>query len=259
MRNTLAGLVLVAALLPLGGCSVYNAAYTSLTSTSSAPAVDPFASERPTTAAVGVTMPDMKDFLHPWDVQTYIERVTEFAGLPAMNDGAAFVGDSLTDYGRWSEAYPALRVRNFGIAGDTTVGLLHRVSQVIDARPTSIYLMIGTNDLEYGRTPAEIAANVELILDKFAAGLPNATVYVENILPREKQYSERVIALNTLLKAAADKRHLKYFDLYSHFVTADGTLDPTVTVSGLHLAGKGYERWRSVINNAMYFRDEKGG
>jgi len=244
--------VLAGLFLPAAGCATFSFVVTTT------PAADPYKNVRPTTAAVGVTMPDAKDFMHPWDVETYIERVTEFAGLPVMNDGDAFVGDSLTDYGRWAEAYPALRVRNFGIAGDTTVGLQHRLQQVIDAKPSAVYLMIGTNDLEFGRTPAQIAANIEDMLDRLHAGLPGATVYVQSILPRQPEYAGRVVALNALLKAAAEKRGLTYIDLYSHFV-ADGRLDPKLSLNELHLAGEGYARWRSVLNDYMYFRTQTKG
>ena len=191
-------------------------------------------------------MPEPKDFMHPWDVPTYIMRVTLFGTLPPMNGGVAFVGDSLTDWGRWSEAYPDLRVRNFGIAGDTTVGLQHRLSQVIDAKPATIFLMIGTNDVEFGRTPEQIAANVADIVDRLRRSLPEARLYVEGLLPRQPEFDAKVRAVNALLQALADKRGLTYIDLYSHFV-ANGRLDPGLTSDDIHVSGQGYARWRDLL------------
>src|SRR5262249_18551143 len=124
MANWARAVAVAAALLPAFGCSMFRS------DASSAPA-DPYAAERPNTASVGVTMPDLKDFHHPWDVTTYTMRVTQFGIMPPLNGGVAFVGDSLTDWVRWNEMFPQARVRNFGIAGDTTVGLQHRVSQVV--------------------------------------------------------------------------------------------------------------------------------
>lgn len=211
-----------------------------------AAASDAFAAERPSTASVGVTMPDAKDFLHAWDIPTYVMRVTLFGTLPAMNGGVAFVGDSLTDVGRWSEAYPELRVRNFGIFGDTTVGLEHRISQVVDAKPATVFLMIGTNDIEYGRTPEAIVANIDDIVSRLVSGLPGVKLYVESLLPRQPEFNDKVVAVNALLKADAQKRGLTYIDLYSHFVT-DGRLDPKLTSDDIHLSGQGYERWRELL------------
>jgi len=226
----------------VGGCSLFATD----AAPPPAPAADPYADIRPATASVGVVMPEPKDFMHPWDVPTYIMRVTLFGTLPPMNGGVAFVGDSLTDWGRWSEAYPDLRVRNFGIAGDTTVGLQHRLSQVIDAKPATIFLMIGTNDVEFGRTPEQIAANVADIVDRLRRSLPEARLYVEGLLPRQPEFDAKVRAVNALLQALADKRGLTYIDLYSHFV-ANGRLDPGLTSDDIHVSGQGYARWRDLL------------
>ena len=240
------------ALTSVGGCTAFQTPPAPVPVAVAAPPpapVDPFASSRPVTASVGVTMPDAKDFLHPWDISTYVMRVTLFGTLPAMNGGVAFVGDSLTDVGRWPEAYPNLRVRNFGIFGDTTVGLQHRISQVVDAKPSTVFLMIGTNDIEYGRTPEQIVANIDVILDRLASGLPGAKVFVESLLPRQPEFNDRIVAVNALLKADVAKRGLTYIDLYSHFVAEGGRLDPTLSSDDIHLSGQGYTLWRSLIRD----------
>jgi len=224
----------------VSGCSVYA-------SLSPTPSIDAFAAERPTTASVGVVMPDPADFPHSWDAATYVLRVTQFGVMPPLNGGVAFVGDSLTDWMRWNELFPDLKSRNFGIAGDTTVGLQHRVSQVIAAKPAKIILQIGTNDIEFGKlTPDGIVANIDDCVAQLQTGLPGVKIYVESLLPRQPQYDDKVRAVNALLKAAVEKRGLPYIDLYPHFV-ASGRLDPRLTPDDLHLSGEGYLRWRDII------------
>ena len=209
--------------------------------------VDPYAAVRPTTASVGVVMPDLKDFPHSWDASTYVLRVTQFAVMPPLNGGVAFVGDSLTDWMRWNEMFPNIRSRNFGIAGDTTVGLQHRIKQVVDTKPATVFLMIGTNDIEFGRyTPEAIVANIEDCIVQLQTGLPGAKIYVENLLPRQPQYDETVRVVNAALKVAVERRGLVYIDLYDQFV-ADGRLNPKLTPDDLHLSGEGYVRWRDII------------
>lgn len=243
VANSARAAVVAAALLPALGCSLLS----SETVAAPPPApVDPYLSVRPTTASVGVVMPDMKDFPHSWDAPTYVLRVTQFAVMPPLNGGVAFVGDSLTDWMRWNELFPEVKSRNFGIAGDTTVGLQHRIGQVIAAAPAKIVLQIGTNDVEFGRSPEAIVANIDDCLAQLHQGLPAAGIYVESLLPRQPQYDERVRSVNALLKAAAEKRGLVYVDLYPLFVK-DGRLDPTVTPDDLHLSGAGYLRWRDAI------------
>jgi hypothetical protein len=241
--------LITAVLAATSGCSVYlrataDAPERPAPPTASAPA-DPFVSVRPATASVGVTMPEREDFQHPWDISTYILRVTQFGTLAPLNGGIAFVGDSLVDWARWNEMFPGQRVRNFGIAGDTTVGLQHRLSQVIDAKPAKAFLMIGTNDVEFSRyTPAEIVAHIVDIAAKLkAAGI---TVYVESLLPREARWDDKVRTVNTLLQTAMAAQGTTYIDLYPRFVK-NGRLDPAITPDDIHLSGAGYARWCDAI------------
>jgi lysophospholipase L1-like esterase len=242
MKGTFANAIVIAALVAAaGGCARAPDAPLPAAPT------DPYAAVRPATASVGIVMPDLSDFQHPWDVTNYVLRVTQFGTLPPLNGGIAFVGDSLTDWARWSEMFPDQKVRNFGIAGDTTVGLQHRLAQVIAAKPAKVFLMIGTNDVEFGRIPpAGIVANIDAMIGELQKGVPGAKIYVESLLPREAKWDDKVRAVNALLKPAVETRGAVYIDLYPLFAK-DGRLDPHLTADDIHLAGEGYARWRDTI------------
>ena len=212
-----------------------------------AAAVDPYAAVRPTTVSVGVVMPDPKDFPHSWDASTYVLRVTQFGVMPPLNGGVAFVGDSLTDWMRWNELFPNIRSRNFGIAGDTSVGLKARIGQVVAAKPAKVILQIGTNDVEFGRyTPDQIVVHIGDCFDALATGVPGVKIAVESLLPRQPQYDEKVRTVNALLKIAVEKRGLPLIDLYTPFVDG-GRLNPKLSPDDLHLSGEGYLRWRDIL------------
>jgi lysophospholipase L1-like esterase len=245
--NTRLVKVLLAASLigAAGGCS--TAAQQQPPVAAPAAPVDPYASVRPATSSVGVVMPAMSDFPHPWDVTTYVLRVTQFGVMPPLNGGVAFVGDSLTDSMRWNEMFPEIRSRNFGVSGDTTVGLKARINQVVIARPAKVILLIGTNDVEFGRySLTEIVANIDECIATLQKGVPGVKIVVEGLLPRQPQYDEKVRTVNALIKAAAEKRGLPYVDLYSHFVV-NGRLDPSLTPDDIHISGQGYLIWRDLI------------
>ena len=209
--------------------------------------VDPYADVRPKTESVGVVMPAAEWFPHSWDASTYILRVTQFGVMPPLNGGVAFVGDSLTDWMRWNELFPNIKSRNFGIAGDTSVGLKARISQVVAAKPAKVILQIGTNDVEFGKLPTDaIVANVTDCIDALQKGVPGVTITIESLLPRQPQYDDKVRTVNATLKAAIEQRHLAYIDLYPVFV-AGGRLDPKLTPDDLHLSGEGYLRWRDLL------------
>lgn len=229
-----------------GGCSTTAPQQPPAATAAPAP-VDPYASVRPATTSVGVVMPALSDFPHPWDITTYVLRVTEFGVMPPLKGGVAFVGDSLTDMMRWNEMFPDIKSRNFGISGDTTVGLKARINQVVIAQPAKVILLIGTNDVEFSRySLAEIVANIDDCITALQKGVPGVKIVVEGLLPRQPQFDDKVRTVNALIKAMADKRGVTYVDLYPHFVV-NGRLDPSLTPDDIHLSGQGYLRWRDLI------------
>jgi lysophospholipase L1-like esterase len=200
-----------------------------------------------TTAEIGIALPAGAS---DWLVGHYTERVLLFHNTYAepMNGGVAFVGDSITEGGDWAALFPGIATRNYGIGGDTTVGLDNRLAQIVAARPAKVFLLIGTNDLNNDhRAPAEIVANTERLLERFARELPQTQLYVQSVLPREPPNAEGVRQINEGLRRITSARGVAYVDIYTPFMVGDGVLDPTTTYDQLHLNGAGYERWRDTI------------
>lgn len=200
-----------------------------------------------TTGDLGIIMPD--NFSN-WLRGHYTERVLVFNGYEPLNgQGVAFVGDSITEGGDWAAAFPGVETRNYGIGGDTTFGLERRINQIVNSRPAKIFLLIGTNDLgNHNSPPAEIVANYDKVLDRFAAELPDTRVYMQAVLPREPRNAAAVREINDGLRALAAQRGLIFIDIYTPFAVEGGRLDPTVTEDDLHLTPAGYERWRGIID-----------
>jgi hypothetical protein len=95
----------------------------------------------------------------------YQDKKTHFDTLPKSESEIIFLGDSLSDSCEWSELFPNQRIKNRGIAGDTTNGILNRIDEVIASKPQKLFLLIGINDLERGRRIADIVKNYRLILE----------------------------------------------------------------------------------------------
>ncbi|MFT3726681.1 MAG: GDSL-type esterase/lipase family protein [Terricaulis sp.] len=160
----------------------------------------------------------------------------------------AFVGDSLTERGDWAAMFPAVTSRNYGVDGDTTIRLRRRVDLIIEAQPAKIFLQIGTNDIGAHRSsPSDVVPRYARILRRIRAGVPNAQVFVELVLPREAEYATRIEALNRALQMLARDNGALYVDLFSAFATRDGALRPEFTTDGLHLNAAGYDRWQGLI------------
>jgi lysophospholipase L1-like esterase len=198
------------------------------------------------TSDIGIAIPAGAS---EWFAGHYTERVLLFHNYPPMNGGVAFVGDSITEGHDWNAAYPDLTIRNYGIGGDTTIGLAGRLQQIVAARPAKIFLLIGTNDLGNANArPADIVTNYALVLDRLARDLPNTKVYMQTVFPREPRNAQAVREINDGLRALAAQRQLTLVDIYTPFAVDGGRLDPSVTQDDLHLTPAGYARWRTIID-----------
>lgn len=184
----------------------------------------------------------------------YRLRETYFSLAPHASQPIVFLGDSITDEGDWSELFPALPVENRGIGGDTTLGVLNRLHQVIALQPSQIFLMIGTNDLCFGRSIPDTIANYRQILTRLHAELPNTRISIQSVLPfndalfpSNSLRTNANIKLLNIIQKLAQAYHDPYIDLTPAFSGPSGSLPAQYTSDGLHLNAAGYLLWREQI------------
>jgi lysophospholipase L1-like esterase len=193
-------------------------------------------------------VPYPSTYTDAWLRNHFNQRTLTFKDYAALEgQGVAFVGDSITEGGDWAALFPGVEVRNYGIGGDRSDGVLARRDQVVAAKPARIILLIGTNDLSNGYTPEQIATNVGQLLDQWKQALPQAQMVVQSVLPRQVEFDGRIRQLNGLLQQTARSRGADWLDIHTAFLFENGRLDPAVTEDDLHLTLPGYERWRTLI------------
>ena len=77
----------------------------------------------------------------------YYHKKAHFENLPNTQDEIIFLGNSITDGCEWSELFQDLRIKNRGISGDITEGVLQRLKEVTESKPSKVFIMIGVNDI----------------------------------------------------------------------------------------------------------------
>jgi lysophospholipase L1-like esterase len=195
-------------------------------------------------------------------VQFLSDRAKEMAAKSPAHL-TVLLGDSLS---LWfpGELMPGQRVWiNQSISGEKTQGLLNRLDLIEQNKIEAVFVMIGINDLIWGKTDAEIIDNYKEIVRQLKEKHPGTQIVVQSILPHGGENStwesrdkllaldgDRIVAMNQRLKKIADDNDAYYLDLYPIFVTGDGKLRPDLTTDGLHLNREGYLVWRSAI--ALY-------
>jgi len=83
------------------------------------------------------------------------------------------------------------------------------------------------------------------------AGLPDARILVQSVLPRGREYAEFVKEINRHVWQFAATVKAHYLDLWPVMALDDGELNPVYTTDRLHLNDAGYEAWLSELVPAL--------
>ncbi|AFZ19816.1 GDSL-type esterase/lipase family protein [Allocoleopsis franciscana] len=192
-----------------------------------------------------------------YDTPYYRIRKNHFKILPQSEADIVFLGDSITDACEWQELFKNVRIKNRGISGDTTKGILNRIHEVVESQPQKIFIMIGINDLTKGSSIDETFNNYQDLLNILQKESPKTKVFVQSVLPVNNQkypnigVNNNIINLNNRLRDLAQKLSFNYIDLFSDFLDSNNQLDAQYTTDGIHLNGQGYLLWKGLIEQEV--------
>jgi len=177
-----------------------------------------------------------------------------------------FMGDSITDFwrnetGRYAgkpvldEYFGDLKIANFGIAGDTTQGVLYRLDdgEGEGFAPKAIMLMIGTNNTR-ANIAGEIAEGVGAVVLSLRSHFPEAKILLLGVFPRstpDSPFRPQIAEINRTISRLHDGEHVFYKDIGNVFLAADGTIPVDVMSDGLHPTTQGYRLWAEAVNKDL--------
>jgi len=173
-----------------------------------------------------------------------------------------WVGDSITDWwvrfgqAPWDQYFASLRPANFGIAGDTTQGVLWRMQngELAGFQAKLIILMLGTNNINRNTNP-DIAAGVGAIVQEFRTRQPQAKVLLLGIFPRgaaaDNPFRASIREINEHLARMDDGQNVFYMDIGQHFLAPDGSLSAEIMPDALHPNERGYQIWAEAIQGRV--------
>ena len=182
----------------------------------------------------------------------YQHRVQLFENMKLNDTDIVFLGNSITEQGAWTELLENPKVKNRGIAGDMTEGILERLHTITEAQPAQIFLMIGVNDLISYR-PKQIALNYRKIVRRIQEESPNSKLIVQSILPVNNQVkntgiaNEDIKALNILIQEITSEFGIQYLNLQKLFKDEQGNLKEEFTYDGIHINGTAYLLWKESL------------
>lgn len=194
---------------------------------------------------------DAKDFV----TVTYNKKILDDTKIKMQNSfikketDLIFLGDSKTEGFPLQEMFNDLRVKNRGIAGNTTKDVLSRLQNITSGHPNKIFLEIGLNDLSENVEPQKVFNNFTLICSRIKKESPNTKIFVQSVLPttlESKHLNSKISAYNDLIKKYCHENNIDYIDLNPHFIF-NAELNRKYTIDGVHLNIEGYKLWKDLI------------
>ncbi|MEJ7556660.1 MAG: GDSL-type esterase/lipase family protein [Pedobacter sp.] len=184
-------------------------------------------------------------------------RTTVFSGAPKQEGLIYFLGDSHTEAFELNEYLNNCAVRNRGVWGDNSAGVLSRIDSVTILKPSKVFLMIGVNDILSGLSVDETFANMIKIIQRIRRTSPSTAIYLQSVFPTNNKIlhsdstgATAVVRLNNMYKSLDDNSKVTFINLYPAFAE-NGGLKKELNFDDLHLSGKGYFLWASLIKEYL--------
>jgi beta-glucosidase len=193
-----------------------------------------------------------------WFQKLWMVRRVEFARSKNKEQRpVVFFGDSITQ--GWKDLakdFPNLIAVNRGISGDTSRGLRYRLKEdVLDLHPRAVVVLIGTNDLALGGTPAQVIDNITAIVAELEKQNRNVKIVLNLVMPRGPQpgqFPEKIRQLNTLMQEFAKKNgRILICDTWSIFDDGKGSCKKEEFPDMLHPNKVGYAKWKAALDEIL--------
>ena len=180
-------------------------------------------------------------------MKSLYNRQEIFAVLPVDTNSIVFLGDSQVQYFSLDEFFKDPNIKNRGIGGDKTSQVINRLTQVTAGAPKKIFLELGVNDFINGISVDSCFTNMRAILTTIRQQSPSTKIYLQSVLPSYPVMG-KIKDLNALCEAYCSTNNIVYIDLFDSFYNESVGLKTEYNCGdGLHLNGRGYQKWKDLI------------
>lgn len=190
------------------------------------------------------------------------DSLASFKAHPITSNDLVFLGNSITAHCNWAKLFNDNRLKNRGISGDLTFGVLERLDDVISGHPKKVFILIGINDMSRNVADSIIIRNHKRIIERIRAGSPSTIIYFCTLLPVNASFGkfpnhygkdEHLLAINDAIRKYKAK-NVKIIDLYPNFLDSENRLKAEYTTDGLHPNAAGYQVWVNVFSKGNYLK-----
>jgi len=181
-----------------------------------------------------------------WTRANYPKMIKAFKADPLKLHDIVFLGNSITRQGgEWDKRLGNKAIKNRGIAGDVTDGVVARLGEVLYVKPTAVFIEIGINDL-YNPTlnPERTANNINTIAERIKQQSPGTMVFVQTVFPTSHLFLKNKISeTNKILSQLHKPKIYTLIETHKLFADSADLMKKEYTKDGVHLTETGYQVW----------------
>jgi hypothetical protein len=192
-----------------------------------------------------IVIPGLSD----WTKTHYPQRIKEFKTYPLDYNDIVFIGNSIVEMGcDWGGRFNSTIIKNRGIAGDNTAGVLQRLGEIRYFKPSAVFILIGVNDLFVDTVTSQyVANNIFKIVKNISHNSPSTKIYVQTILPTNMAYMvSKIKTTNDILRSNPKALNYTLVDLHSLLADNQDLIVSSYTKDGVHLTEAGYSVWENA-------------
>jgi lysophospholipase L1-like esterase len=170
------------------------------------------------------------------------------------HENIVFFGDSITEFYPIEEIYGSLPVVQSGVAGYKTTDVMNKIDKMVTRyNPTSVYILIGTNDIIHNtdEEKAQAIGNIKKIVETIHKDRKKTKIYVESLLPINRSLdptryyvgdreNSTIQEVNSEIEKYCEEGICEYINMYDELTDSDGNLSKRYTNDGLHPNDLGY-------------------
>lgn len=178
--------------------------------------------------------------------------VARDAAQQAPQNGILFIGSSNIRKWPLNTAFPALPLINNGFGGSQATDCTFYFDKLVTPfHPKLVVFHAGGNDLAAGRTPAEVAGDVEEFIRKVHTELPDTKIIYVGLFPAPSRWEleDKFHETTRLITAALrSDRKVTFLNPEKPLLSAESTIRPELyEADRLHLNAQGYQIMTKLI------------
>ena len=174
-----------------------------------------------------------------------------FKAVPTSSEQIIFLGNSITNFHCWADAFARPEnkglgealISNRGISDERAYHWKHNVQMMLDGenKPAKIFIGIGTNDLNVGLPPEVVVNDIRAIVRQIQISSPATEITVQSILPRGGDINRVVTRTIPLLETMAAEMGVNFINLSE--TMAQVATNTQWAYDNLHPSAIGYRAW----------------